>query len=128
MFDAYAKKLKELEQDVPAIFEKVAKRGAIKFVKEAKNRTDAEKLVDTGAYKRSWHAQAIEPAPEVYGVLCENDMEYASHLEFGHKLRNGKRWKGRFVGRNALDDTHVYCIEEFDKEVIKAMKKRAKGE
>lgn len=123
MFDAYAKKLKELKQDVPAIFEKVAKKGAKKFVNEAKDLTDLEKLVDTGAYKRNWHAEKIEPAPDVYGVLCENDMEYASHLEFGHKLRNGKRWKGRFVGRRALDETHVYCINELDKEVIKAMKK-----
>ena len=128
LFDAYAKKLEELGQDVPKIFAKVAKKGAIKFANEAKDITDAEKLVDTGAYKRSWHAEAIEPTPEVYGVLCENNMEYASHLEFGHKLRNGKRWKGRFVGRRALDETHVYCIEQLDKEVIKAMKKKAKGD
>ena len=36
MFDDYAKKLKELQQDVPKIFERVAKKGAIKFVNEAK--------------------------------------------------------------------------------------------
>lgn len=123
MFDVYAKKLKELKQDVPAIFEKVAKRGAIKFVNEAKDLTDLEKLVDTGAYKRNWHAEASMPLDNVYAIEADNSMEYASHLEFGHKLRNGKRWKGRFVGRRALDETHSYCINELDKEVIKAMKK-----
>ena len=48
MFDEYAKKLEELQQDVPKIFEKVAKKGAIKFVNEAQDRTDREGLVDTG--------------------------------------------------------------------------------
>lgn len=123
MFDAYAKKLKELKQDVPVIFEKVAKDGARKFVNVAKDLTDLEKLVDTGAYKRNWHAEASMPLDNVYAIEASNSREYASHLEFGHKLRNGKRWKGRFVGRRALDEIHVYCVNELDKEVIKAMKK-----
>mgnify|MGYP003291907463 CR=1 FL=1 len=44
MFDEYAKKLKELEQDVPKIFKKVAKKGAIKFVKEAKELSRFKKI------------------------------------------------------------------------------------
>ena len=83
MFDDYAKKLKELKEDVPKIFERVAKKGAIKFVNEAKERTDKEHLVDTGNYKRSWSAEAIEPFPETYGVQCVNTAEYASFLERG---------------------------------------------
>ena len=88
MFDDYAKKLKELQEDVPKIFERVAKKGAIKFVNEAKKRTDKELLLDTGAYRRNWHAKEIEPLPETYGVECINSMEYASFLENGYVIKN----------------------------------------
>lgn len=60
MFDDYAKKLEAIEANTSKIFEKVAKKGAIKFVKEAKDRTDKEGLVDTGNYKRSWQALPLQ--------------------------------------------------------------------
>lgn len=113
-----------MQADVPKIFEKVAKKGAIKFVNEAKDRTDKEALVDTGAYRRNWQAKAIEPLPDVYGVECTNNMEYASHLEYGHKLRNGKRWKGRFVGELSMKEAEYYCIQQLEKEIEKAFKKK----
>ena len=109
---------------MPKIFEKIAKKGAIKFINEAKDRTDKEGLVDTGAYKRNWQAKAIEPLPNVYGVECINNMEYASHLEYGHKLRNGKRWKGRFVGELSMKEAEYYCIQQLEKEIEKAFKNK----
>lgn len=124
MFNEYKKRLEDLQADVPKIFEKVAKKGAIKFVNEAKDRTDKEALVDTGAYRRNWQAKAIEPLPDVYGVECTNNMEYASHLEYGHKLRNGKRWKGRFVGELSMKEAEYYCIQQLEKEIEKAFKKK----
>ena len=124
MFDEFAKKLKDLEADVPKIFEKVAKKGAIKFVNEARNRTDKEGLVDTGAYKRSWSAQVFEMLPEGVGVECTNDMEYASFLEFGHRTRGNTKVKGRFVGELAMGDARFYCLEELHKEIEKALEQK----
>lgn len=120
MFDEYAKKLKELQEDVPKIFERVAKKGAIKFVNEAKKRTDKEHLVDTGNYKRSWSAEVIEPLPEIYGVQCVNTAEYASFLERG----TGKGIKGRFVGKLSMEDAEFYCIEQLETALKKAYKKK----
>ena len=124
MFDEYAKKLKELQQDVPKIFEKVAKKGAIKFVNEAQDRTDREGLVDTGYYKRNWQARQIEPLPEVYGVECKNNMDYASFLEYGHRTRGNTKVKGRFVGELSMRETEYYCIQQLDKAFEKAFKKK----
>ena len=124
MFDDYAKKLKELQEDVPKIFERVAKRGAIEFVNKAKDRTQEEGLVDTHYYEENWNAEAINPLPEVYGVECRNPVEYASFLEFGHKLRNGGRWRGRFVGRLSMEDAEFFCIEELEAALEKAYKKK----
>lgn len=115
MFDEYAKKLKDIKANVPAVFNRVAKQGAVKARNEAVKITDEEKLVDTGAYRRNWHAEGVEVATDTYGVTLINSMEYASHLEWGHKLRNGGRWQGRFVGKRSLEETEFYCLEQLDK-------------
>ena len=47
-------------------------------------------------------------------------MDYASHLEQGHKLRNGKRWKGRFIGELSLQSARYYAIRQLDDELNKA--------
>ena len=160
MFDAYAKKLKELKQDVPKIFKEVARKGAIFARNTALNLTDEENLFDTGNFKRKWNGEMIMPQKNVYGVLLENNVEYASHLEFGYTLRKNQfipfetmlktggvktksfiaklkakypnakgftrkagKYKGKFIGRRTLDETHVYCIEQLEKETVKAIKK-----
>lgn len=123
-FDDFAKKLKELEQDVPKIFERTAKKGAIKFVNEAIDRTQKEGLVDTHYYEQNWDAEAINPLPDVYAVECTNIAEYASFLEYGHKTRSGGRVKGRFVGELSLVDAKWYCLEQLEKALKKAFKKK----
>lgn len=127
MFDDYAKKLKNIGANVPKVFKKVAKLGANKFRNEAVKITDREKLVDTGNYRRNWNGEAIEPEQGVYGIAGINTVDYASHLEYGHKLRNGGRWKGRFVGREALEETEFYCLEQLDKTFEKLYTDYQKG-
>ena len=117
MFDQYAAKLKQYQADVPKVFKKVARKTAIKAENTAKELTDKEGLVDKGA----WEAHSQELEKETYAVYLNNSMDYASHLEFGHALRNGGRWKGRFVGRNTLDEVQFYALEQLDKELEKAI-------
>jgi hypothetical protein len=120
-FDDYAKRLEELGANVPKVFNQVAKRGAVHAENTAKELTDYEKLVDTGAYRRNWNAEGVELSKDIYAITLQNSMEYASHLEFGHKLRNGKRWRGRFVGRRALDNTEGWTLLELRNEIDIAM-------
>lgn len=117
------KKLKELGQDVPKIFENAAQKGAIKFVNVAKDITDEEGLVKTGNYKRNWYADATTVGDK-HIIYCENSADYASHLEEGHKTTSGGRVKGYFVGRRAIDKAFSYCIDLLDKAIAVAMKKR----
>ena len=85
-FDDYAKKLKALGENVPKIFKNVAQRGANHFVTTAKQLTDKEKAVDTGAYKQNWNAEVVEFAKGKYKIICMNSMEYASFLEDGYNI------------------------------------------
>lgn len=113
MFDEYRKKLEDIGANSDKVFKKVAKQGAIFFQKEAVRLTDQEKLVDTGTYKRNWTGEQAEIEGE-QAIIGANPIEYASFLEEGHKLRNGKRWRGRFAGRRAFDETRYYCIKKLD--------------
>jgi hypothetical protein len=113
MFDEYRKKLEDIGANSDKVFKKVAKQGANFFQKEAVRLTDQEKLVDTGTYKRNWTGEQAEIEGE-QAIIGANPIEYASFLEEGHKLRNGKRWRGRFVGRRAFDETRYYCIKKLD--------------
>lgn len=127
MFDEYAEKLKDIKANVPAIFKRIAKDGAIHARNQAVKITKEEKLVDTGAYRRNWHAEGVEVATDTYGVTLINSMNYASHLEWGHKLRNGGRWQGRFVGHRALEDTSWFCVNKLDEQFEKLYKSYHKG-
>lgn len=113
MFNEYRKKLEDIGANSDKVFKRVAKQGAKFFQKEAVRLTDQEKLVDTGNYRRNWTGEQAEIEGE-QAIIGANPVEYASFLEEGHKLRNGKRWKGRFVGRRAMDELRYYCIKRLD--------------
>lgn len=100
MFDEYAKKLKDLGENVPAIFKTVAGRGANHFEKTAKELTDYEKAVDTGTYKRNWNAEVIEFENGKYSIVCMNTIEYASFLEDGYNIE-----KAHFVPFDVMQGT-----------------------
>ena len=123
MFDSYLKKLNAIQANTPKIYKTVALKGAKFAENTAKQITDQEKLVDTGNYRRNWNAERIEPEKGTYGIVLENSADYASHLEQGHKIKGGGRYKGKFVGRRTLDDTHFYCLEQLDKAFEKAYTK-----
>ena len=119
-FDDYAKKIEALGENMPAIFKQVAGRSAVHAQNLAVELTDREKLVDTGAYRRNWNAETVKDNKD-YGVALQNNMEYASYLEEGHALRNGKRWNGRFVGKRALGETEAFALIELQYEFDVAM-------
>lgn len=126
-FKDYAKKLEALGENVPKVFKSVAKRGAVHAENTAKRLTDQEKLVDTGAYRRNWNAEGVELNKDVYAITLQNSMDYASHLEYGHKLKNGKRWQGRLVGARTLSDTEGEVILTLQEEIDIAMTQQKFG-
>lgn len=126
MFDEYRKKLENIGANSDKVFKKVAKQGANFFQKEAVRLTDQEKLVDTGTYKRNWVGEQTEIEGE-QAIIGANPVEYASFLEDGHKLKNGKRWRGRFVGRRAMDELRYYCIKRLDDLFDKLFTKYQRG-
>lgn len=106
-----AKKVyQERKSAISAIFEDVGDTAAKTFVAEAKKETSAQNLVKTGNYRRSWTAE-VEKSGLDTSVKCINEAEYASHLEYGHRIvtrtgrDTGKKTRGRFVGLISIKKT-----------------------
>lgn len=124
MFDEVSKQYKERLIRFKQRFEALGDDTAQLFVAHAKEETTKQKLVKTGNYRRSWTAEVEKDGLETT-VKCLNEAEYASHLEFGHRIvtRNGvdtgKKTKGRFVGSMSVNKT----IEEVEP-IARAMIKR----
>lgn len=153
-FEQYEQKLKKIEGVVEETFEKVAKKSGIKFVKEAKDLTEKETLVDTGNYRRNWTSDigVVGETSKAFAVKCINPVEYASFLENGYvvkkdyfvpfsklegtpkvkafiakiKAKNPKakgfirkagRYKGHFIGKQALETAREYAHSQLKKEL-----------
>lgn len=116
-FEQFQSKIDKIEGLVPETFAKVAKKAGIKFVNEAKELTDEEKLVDTGAYKRNWTSDiGIIGNAKAFAVKCYNPMMYASFLEYGHKTLSGGRVEGKFVGTRSRKEAEEFAVEKLKNE------------
>lgn len=94
-------------------WEDLGKIAADKFVEEAKSETTLQSLVKTGNYRRNWTSDIDKKGKDTI-VKCINNAEYASHLEYGHRIvtrsgrDTGRKTLGRFVGRTAIQNTRRF--------------------
>jgi len=113
-------KLKYLQNKLPEEYNAVLQSGANYFVNTAVRLTDKEKLVDTGNYRRRWGADVLNNSIEYF-----NSADYASHLEFGHKIHGtNRRIKGYFVGTKAVRETRNYILKKLKARFKHLYKKR----
>lgn len=45
--------------------------------------------VDTGFFRKSWNIDDIKKKGSVYEIEISNDVEYASYVEYGHRIVRG---------------------------------------
>lgn len=72
---------------------KAAKMTNMKILSDAKDIVVDKTPVDTGALKGDWNIEV-----DVLRGLLFNDMEYATNVEFGHRVRGGGGGKKRRKG------------------------------
>ena len=110
MFEDMRKKFEQRRELIENAFEDIGDETAKIFVNEAKRRTERKKLVDTGNYKRSWRAQVNKKGLQTE-IECINEAEYASHLEYGHRIvtrtgqDTGRKTQAQLVGRDSVKNT-----------------------
>lgn len=76
---------------------KAAKMTNMKILSDAKDIVVDKTPVDTGALKGDWNIEV-----DVLRGLLFNDMEYATNVEFGHRVRGGGGGKKRRKGNKDI--------------------------
>lgn len=113
MWEKAVQAYKQRKERLNAAWEDLGKIAANKFVSEAKTETDLQRLVKTGNYRRNWTSDVDKKGKDTV-VKCINNAEYASHLEYGHRIvtrsgrDTGRKTLGRFVGRTAINRTRKF--------------------
>lgn len=120
-----------LQDEASQIMEELVVGEGVYAVKQAKSIAKNEGLVDTGAYRNHFHAgnkamahsnnndhDGSKPQRngKTYRIDVYNNIDYAKHLEYGHrvvvvkdgkKIDTGKYVKGRFVLLRAIRRTKI---------------------
>lgn len=122
MFEDMRKKFEQRAERVDEAFEDIGDEAAKIFLYEAPRRTTRKRLVKTGNYRRSWRAEAKKDGRDTV-VECINEAEYASHLEYGHRIvtRSGKdtgrKTKAQLIGHDSVKAT-VKKIKPITQKII----------
>lgn len=128
MFEDMQKKFEQRRKLVENAFEDIGDETAKIFVNEAKNRTERKKLVDTENYKRLWLAQVNKKGLNTE-IECINEAEYASHLEYGHRIvtrtgkDTGRKTQAQLVGRDSVKKT-LNEVQPIVKDIIGGILKK----
>lgn len=128
MFEDMHKRFQERRKQIEDAFEDIGDETAKIFVNEAKSRTERKKLVDTGNYKRSWRAQVNKKGLKTE-IECINEAEYASHLEYGHRIvtrtgkNTGRKTQAQLVGRDSVKKT-LNEVQPIVKDIIGGILKK----
>lgn len=110
MFENMRRKYEERAEQVAEAFEDIGDEAGKIFMQEAVKRTNRKKLVKTGNYRRSWRAETKKAGKDTV-VECINEAEYASHLEYGHRIvtssgvDTGRKTQAYLVGHDSVKTT-----------------------
>ncbi|OQB15715.1 MAG: hypothetical protein BWY15_00428 [Firmicutes bacterium ADurb.Bin193] len=73
---------------------------ALRALAKTKQRTP----VDTGTLRNNWFVGQVRRKGDMLEVDIYNNIEYASHVEYGHKTRSGGFKEGVFMCRLSIDE------------------------
>lgn len=126
--------LDDLIKDLNSIvqnFDEAAQKTRRKIVSDASDKVTDKTPVDTGDLRDAWD---IEFGYKGDADLLFNDMEYAPHVEYGHRVRGtggtrsaGKRRKGKKRTKTSTSSASggfikgVYMLRDTSKEIERNM-------
>lgn len=117
-FKDFENKIDDLKSQFPKRLSTFMKLQAEETVGNAKNFTP----VDTGSLRGGWQRSNISGSK--FGQIIYNDVEYANHVEFGHRVGRSKSVvkPGVYMLKRAI----LIREKKFIKDLRKAFKKELK--
>lgn len=112
-FTELANSLKQFNLKLPLAHSTFASQQANKFLNLVKPRTP----VDTGSLRASWEATPITDNGDLC-VLVENPQDYATHVEYGHRVVShgkdtGKRVEGIYMATRSIADMKLAMEDDY---------------
>ena len=93
-FDKFMKDCKSLEKDFNGFLEDFLVEMALRIIAQTKPKTP----YDTGALRNAWKLGNITGFGKEIAIEILNPMEYATDIEYGHRIVAGKGENKREVG------------------------------
>lgn len=125
--DRFRKELKGMFDDIREIEVNVLNKAVNVGVKDVKANTN----VVTGYMKKSWRSTPIKKSTDGVSKAINNYMEYAPHVNYGHRIVNKEKEtigfvKGQFMLEKAVSKVDKAMLKEFKKEVERVNRKHDK--
>lgn len=114
--EAYNKAVEYFADD----FNSFLKEFLIEMAERVISRTKPRTPVDTGALRNAWQLGEIEGSGKNVSVEILNPMEYATEIEYGHRIvRNNMEigwYEGRFMLKISIDEIRRQMPRRYDEQ------------
>ena len=74
--------------------------------------------VDTGALKATWKVSGARKYGDGWEVIMSNPMKYATFVEFGHHLKNGGYYPGRYMATKSINYIRTKMPKEINADIV----------
>lgn len=123
----FRKELKAMFDDIRDIDTKCLNKAVNIGVKDVKSNTN----VVSGYMRKNWSATPTVKSNKGVSKQIINIMDYASHVNYGHRIvnKNGDTVgfvKGQFMLEKAISKVDKALVKEFEKEVERVSRKHDK--
>ena len=123
-FDKFVKSMNTMERDFNNFLQKFLIQMANRVIAKTKPRTP----IDTGALRSAWTLGEISGSGKNLEVEILNPMEYATDIEYGHRIVRGNTevgyYNGRFMLKTSIDEIKAQMPARYNEEFKKFCEKR----
>lgn len=132
-FDKFVKSMNTMERDFNNFLQKFLIQMANRVIaktksKQAGHEGEEFKAYDTGAMTNAWQLGNISGSGKNLEVEILNPMEYATDIEYGHRIVRGNTevgyYNGRFMLKTSIDEIKAQMPARYDEEFKKFCEKR----
>lgn len=74
--------------------------------------------VDTGALRATWKLSNPRKYGDGWEIIMKNPMKYATYVEFGHRLKNGGYYPGRYMATKSINYVKTKIPKEIEADIV----------
>lgn len=128
--EAFRDKLEKLSKNTDKIARTIIEDIALRTLRATDKRTPVGVYTDGrtgGTLRKGWYVTDVVKVGGSYEVYLKNDTNYASFVEYGHRIRGHKSWvDGRFMMTISVDEVDRK-VEQIQQATLERMIRKELG-